>query len=133
MLTPRPLAPPPPSASRIHAQMVRRTLPLNNRSYTVVLGSLCSLAAESTNIVADRAKRLAQGQQIFARIEARPEGADIIHHNAMLKLCKECLDAGGMEAAHELYDRMPERDVITYTLMLKLCSRRGKRGGSWLA
>jgi pentatricopeptide repeat protein len=97
-------------AFKVFDQMQRDGVEIDIMSYTCILKACASLAA------------ISEGKQLHANIIQAGFGTDIQIGNALIDMYAKC---GSLEAACQVFDVMPERDVISWTAMIVGLAQHG--------
>lgn len=77
-----------------------------------------------------------EAAEFWAQIRDEREHISIEQINAFLNVCRICVAEGGWDIAWSNYqdseakfDKLPTPDIITYTIMLKMCAENGSSDG----
>ncbi|XP_051148974.1 putative pentatricopeptide repeat-containing protein At3g13770, mitochondrial [Andrographis paniculata] len=88
----------------------RESMPLNYVTYTSLLTALSGLAT------------FEYGRQVHARVLRSEPSINVVLHNALIDMYSKC---GDLSYARRIFDKMPERTVISWNAMLAGYGKHG--------
>lgn len=69
-----------------------------------------------------------QGRQVHACIKSVDHDSDLVVGNALVSMYGNC---GRIEYAQSVFEKMPEKDVVSWTAMIATCAQHGHVKGAW--
>eukprot|EP01018_Ginkgo_biloba_P039230 Gb_00867 [translate_table: standard] len=97
-------------ALKFFVQMKRAGMKPNRATFASILSACASLAA------------LEQGKQIHANIIKVEYKSDVFVENALITMYSKC---GRVDIAYHVFDKMPERDVVSWSAMIAGYAQHG--------
>eukprot|EP01018_Ginkgo_biloba_P004402 Gb_37836 [translate_table: standard] len=97
-------------ALKIFLQMKRAGMKPNRATFASIVSACASLAA------------LEQGKQIHANIIKAEYKSDVFVENALITMYSKC---GRVDIAYQVFDKMPERDVVSWSAMIAGYAQHG--------
>ncbi|KND04139.1 pentatricopeptide repeat domain-containing protein [Spizellomyces punctatus DAOM BR117] len=122
-------------AVKAFREMRRRRIKPTPHSYTALLNAYAQAAYGPLDATA-RSNCLRDARELWESMEDRTA----VHLNAMLNVCTACSSEGGWDLGWNIYrESVPEKgqrdaqapppDVITFTIMLRMCAKLGGNDG----
>ncbi|TPX64127.1 hypothetical protein SpCBS45565_g06117 [Spizellomyces sp. 'palustris'] len=122
-------------AVKAFREMRRRRIKPTPHAYTALLNAYAQSAYGPLDVTA-RSNCLRDARELWESMEDRTA----VHVNAMLNVCTACSSEGGWDLGWDIYRKLvpekgqrdaqtPPPDVITFTIMLRMCAKLGGNDG----